>query len=162
VYLGYFFFYIFDRNETKTFIPVSNFVIIYVKKKVIFFQKIAPNCSPCLIQPPHIFYKTIFAFCSRTFGHLATALLSCLVGKVLDEQKEKVLCGKTVLHCGSCPSRLSFLYDHFCGLQPNFRPPWQQHSSLAWLAKYWTSRSSMVRPASMSMPSMEIPCMLSS
>ncbi len=61
-------------------------LFIYVKGKVLF-GKTALNCSPNSIQPLTFFIRPCLLFAAEfSAPWLATALLSCLVGKVLDEQ----------------------------------------------------------------------------
>jgi hypothetical protein len=96
-----------------------------VKEKVLF-AKIVLNCSPFLIQPPTFFIRPFWRFAAEFSAPLAgksTPLL--LVGKVLDEQKEKVLCGKTVLHCGPCLIQPSHnFYTTILRFAAEFSAPW--------------------------------------
>jgi hypothetical protein len=78
-----------------------------------------PKLRPLLLDPDTSrFIRPFLRFAAELSAPLAgnsTVLLFFLVGKVLDEQKEKVLCGKIVLNSGPClNSAVShFLYDNF-------------------------------------------------
>ncbi len=114
-------------------------VIIYAKGKGPSWEN-CPKFRP-LPQTPHVFYPTIFAVCSRTFGPLAgnssTPLLPGWQSTGRAERKRFFVRKLSYIAAPAWSSRLTFLSDNFCVLQPNFQPPWQQqqHSSLAWLAK---------------------------